>query len=1000
MIRRKRIPRFLSLLFLFWLFLISSGIPCFADSEVKLWHQWAGRKRALLQSALGDFNCRGDAVTVTSQIFGPASGSVVEQLLVATEKPHLALVERDALPLLADKGLILPFEHLLASSELLNADNWLPSARAYVSYKGHLYGVPATLNPYLLLYNPELLSKVGGKPPSDWSDLLHFRESLQTSPAAPAAKWVLNTRSMDSLFSILCVQNGIDTLEQSKVVRKKEAMANIFKYVRELREQGLMPPYYKFWDPSFVDLADGNLLFQIEDAAELAQMEGTISSLAVAPMPSRSGNFQTALSDSPVFVLCRSDQEKTVADFLQFFFSSSQYKTLQERLFFVCPFKKKDGQAEKLHSPYPEVLKAAEHATPFLLSSACATAFSRAARVVARLDAGLISPEQALEEMLQLSAGEGSSKRESNAPITVSWAESTRRLFPNADSCINRPPVIAACAGNEHETFQLLISNNTEPGEISWKWEPFRDSAGVSPDIKTTVYIESDTEIRTPLVADTPGRYPNVLERAPSVAVKPGRPARLWIDVFVSGDVPAGRYASTLALLDNGKPAANLPVKLTVFPFRLPSAPTQPAVIGLNYDLIARHYGVKQNSEAGHKLMDSFYWFLVEHRLTPYQPPVPLDSPSMHEYLQDERVCACRVPFPPGNPLFDAVVEHAVKGGWLKKLFVYFIDEPTYHQYPAVVQTGEDIHSRKNHPRFLVTCFPDEMLAGAVDIWCIDIPFLPVGIPHSSADRREYLSRVEERVAAGDEVWWYTAGPARPFPTLHIEDDPAAFRVIPWLQQLLGVQGFLQWEAANWIQPLDQPFIPWFGNGEGVLVYPGDLQPNPSIRLELMREGLEDLEYLFLLRHGLEDVQRMLSAESLGDVPTRRVREICRRLISPEALMDPTGAFPLMFFVRKPGAIERVRAEVAAEIVAVRNRPLALVLTEPEEKQYTEADSVRIYGVTEPSCTLRVNGRTWSAEPSGAFSIRLPLTAGTNDFDIVFDNGTDTKVITRKINRI
>ncbi len=334
-------------------------------------------------------------------------------------------------------------------------------------------------------------------------------------------------------------------------------------------------------------------------------------------------------------------------------------------------------------------------------------------------------------------------------------------------------------------------------------------------------------------------------------------------------------------------------------------------------------------------------------------------------------------------------------------MFSYFIDEPTYHQYEAIIEAGKHIHSLSDPPKFLVTCFPEDFLVGAVDVWCIRMRFLPEGIPHGVMDRESYVDAVNRRLEAGDEVWWYTAGGISPFPTLHIEDDPSAFRIIPWLQQLYHIDGLLHWEAANWSQPFEEPFIQGFGNGEGVLVYPGDFRPAPSIRLELLREGLEDMEYLMLLRRNLEDAQNQLRAERLGDIASVRAGEICRRLILAETLRAHAvnGSFMLPHFVREPGNIERVREEVAEEILAIQKRPLALVLTHPEEKQYTDSVSVRVRGVVEPGCRAEVNGRKLAVDKTGFFSARLPLSQGTNTFLFQFKKGRYSKTVLRKIER-
>ena len=88
----------------------------------------------------------------------------------------------------------------------------------------------------------------------------------------------------------------------------------------------------------------------------------------------------------------------------------------------------------------------------------------------------------------------------------------------------------------------------------------------------------------------------------------------------------------------------------------------------------------------------------------------------------------------------------------MKKLFAYFIDEPTYHQYKDIVEAGRMIHSMPARPKFLVTSFPEEPLIGAVDIWCVHMHFLPEGIPHGLMDREMYYEAVKGRMEAGDEV--------------------------------------------------------------------------------------------------------------------------------------------------------------------------------------------------------------------------------------------------------
>src|SRR4029079_13241000 len=103
-------------------------------------------------------------------------------------------------------------------------------------------------------------------------------------------------------------------------------------------------------------------------------------------------------------------------------------------------------------------------------------------------------------------------------------------------------------------------------------------------------------------------------------------------------------------------------------------------------------------------------------------------------------------------------------------------------------------------------------------------------------------------------------------------DAPAMDPVmVPWITWRYGLNGILYWDLKFWSQTAD----PWLDpvtylsgflcsngyvlNGEGSLIYPGDRTrkytgqkdvngPVSSIRFELLREGIEDYEYLWMLK--------------------------------------------------------------------------------------------------------------------------------------------------------
>lgn len=120
-------------------------------------------------------------------------------------------------------------------------------------------------------------------------------------------------------------------------------------------------------------------------------------------------------------------------------------------------------------------------------------------------------------------------------------------------------------------------------------------------------------------------------------------------------------------------------------------------------------------------------------------------------------------------------------------------------------------------------------------------------------------------------TWYISCDQVYPQPNYFI-DAPALDPVmVPWITERYKMNGILYWALNFWSQTPDPwldavTFISGFVcsdggvlNGEGSLLYPGDRverytgQPNvdgpvSSLRFELLREGIEDYDYLWLLK--------------------------------------------------------------------------------------------------------------------------------------------------------
>ena len=200
-------------------------------------------------------------------------------------------------------------------------------------------------------------------------------------------------------------------------------------------------------------------------------------------------------------------------------------------------------------------------------------------------------------------------------------------------------------------------------------------------------------------------------------------------------------------------------------------------------------------------------------------------------------------------------------------------------------------------------------LENDVTVWCPKTYFF-----NSSADKAAYsklnnqyytktmenkyglfADRMTEQQAGGDEVWWYvTRYPHNPEITFSINDESVKHRILFWQTKLYNIDGVLyymcnDWEnAKQWTKKYEHAVsgtvVDTYGNG--VLIYPGgalqeyidkygsDGYPGPigSLRLESIRDGVEDYDYFTLLDQkygvGTSDLMIKQVTTALGDYST------------------------------------------------------------------------------------------------------------------------------------
>lgn len=133
-------------------------------------------------------------------------------------------------------------------------------------------------------------------------------------------------------------------------------------------------------------------------------------------------------------------------------------------------------------------------------------------------------------------------------------------------------------------------------------------------------------------------------------------------------------------------------------------------------------------------------------------------------------------------------------------------------------------------------------------------------------------ARERYRLSDENELWWYgCVEPDYPYPTYHIDDTVLSARLESWMKADYNIQGNLYWSTCQyWDSSLGYLEDYYSGNasrclntsGEGFLLYPGARYgiygPLSSIRLEHIRDGLEEYEMIYKLSEIYDTVSNQI----------------------------------------------------------------------------------------------------------------------------------------------
>lgn len=489
-----------------------------------------------------------------------------------------------------------------------------------------------------------------------------------------------------------------------------------------------------------------------------------------------------------------------------------------------------------------------------------------------------------------------------------------------------------SAARNEFEPFQIVLRPKKALANVNVVPHTMTGpNSATIPAWNISTKLVEYVNVTEPTSSDvSAGMYPDPLpDFAPFTALaEKNNP--VWITVYVPASAKPGVYKGTVDVSADGIKKIVVPVELKVWDFELPSVSKLRTAFGNEMSYAADYQGAT-TLEQKRKLLDLYNRDFWRHRVAPYSPYAYYDiKTSIKDGYPVLDFSDFDIALEKYFPMFNsfmlpkpdfaedeqqkigymrALSEHLADKGQLHKAYDYIFDEPTEDQYGNVNEMANIRRMADQRIKVLLTEQPEPKLSDAVDIW---VPII------NNYDEKT----AKERQAKGNEVWWYICcGPRHPYPNNFIDYPALDQRILPWISWRYGVNGILYWETCYWKDnPWESPmsYTPdksgkW-GNGDGHLLYPPvkqksaafvDKGPVDSIRWEMIREGIEDYDYFYILKSKMDAASKDANMQAA----IAKAKEALK-------MVNECGKSPTEY-TREPSQLEAARAKVAEAIEAL-----------------------------------------------------------------------------------
>jgi hypothetical protein len=489
---------------------------------------------------------------------------------------------------------------------------------------------------------------------------------------------------------------------------------------------------------------------------------------------------------------------------------------------------------------------------------------------------------------------------------------------------------------NQHVSIQFAIRSTTTLKDVSADVTSLRRTAGGSFNdvtVRSVGYVvvgsHSDDTPPDELIGEAPGWYPDPLWTFP-IELERNRTHSLWVTVAVPANAVPGLYRGTLRVRTNKRTLARADFRIHVLSATVPSQHTLKVTNWFNLGNTAsrQFYDVPQFSVGWWTLVENIAHVMAEHRqnvvITPLMDLITpraeggylaYDFSNFDRWVDTFRKAgvigyvegshllgragsydaALTVPIflfengkvtrqelSPDDPrvesylagFLSALNMHLAEKNWKSIYFQHILDEPHGGEPPYYARIADLVHRK----------LPDVLTIDAVD--ASDIPEelknnTDVWVPQLGRFDNQ-MPLIRDRIQSGHDVWFYTClFPNKRYLNRLIDYPLIKVRLLHWLNFRYSFTGFLHWGWNYWTpepvkdtQPVIDANTQLLPPGDAFIVYPDRAGKSvfSSIRLEAMREGIEDYELLRVLQQTNPAAAEQLSQAAITSF-TKYVRD-------------------------------------------------------------------------------------------------------------------------------